>query len=212
MKTAQQSTANSWSHLGVVTRTAALFTPAAAIGTMGHELGHWIASRIVGCAPILHFASVSPQCPPHVAAGAEFLGVVAGPLSTIACGTAGMVGLARWRAFSKCVDLQGIGWSVLALFWSRPLFNLLMQLGSVGFGRVDPQLLERGDEARLSMALGWHPLALPMLSAGMSIGVVVWTALQFPPRLRGSWAAGAISGALAGFAVWMGVLGPTILP
>jgi len=205
-------TDSGWSHLGVVARTGSVFLPAAAIGTVGHELGHWVSSHLLGCAPVLHFASVSPHCPLDAPPEVELLGVAAGPLSTIVCGTAGMVGLARWQKTAQGLDFKGIGWTVLALFWSRPLFNLIVQLGSVALGLVGPQRLEGGDEARLSMAMGWHPLALSIAFAAMSLGVVVWTAFQIPQRLRGSWAAGAVSGALAGFAVWMGVFGPAWLP
>lgn len=201
-----------WSELGVVARTGAVFLPAATLGTLGHELGHWGMAKLQGCRPVLHFASVSPGCPGRLGPEVEFWGVAAGPLSTLVCGSLGVLGLAWWRRRAVHLDFTGIAWTVLALFWSRPLFNTLVQLGSVALGMVPSERLQRSDEGRLSMMMEWPTMTLSWVCSLWAVGVIAWTASQVPARVRGSWAAGAVSGALAGFALWMGVLGPAWLP
>ena len=196
----------------MVGRTATIFLPAAAVGTVGHELGHWLAAWIQGCEPVLHFASVSPHCPPSLPERVEWLGVAAGPVSTLLCGSVGMLGLFRWRRRAAELDFRGMTWTVLALFWSRPLFNTCVQLGSVGLGLVSSERLTQSDEGRLSVAMGLPCMTLSLVCSLLSLGAIIWTARQVPPDVRGSWAAGALSGALVGFALWMGVLGPAWMP
>ena len=105
---------------------------AAALGTVGHELGHWCAAWLAGCAPVLHFAWVTPGCPAELHPALRHLGVAGGPVSSMLAGTLGMVLLNRWRSRGTTLDVEGVAYTVLALFWSRPLFNLLVQLSSVG--------------------------------------------------------------------------------
>ena len=123
-----------------------------------------------------------------------------------------MLGLRRWRRQADGLDLRGVAWTVLALFWSRPLFNTGVQLGSVGLGLVSPERLQHSDEGRLSVAMGLPTMTMSLVCSMLALGVVIWTARQVPADVRGSWAAGALSGALVGFAVWMGVLGPAWMP
>lgn len=206
------SSPKGWSHLGVVARTGVVFLPAAAVGTVGHELGHWLAAWVQGCDPVLHFASVSPHCPLSAPDRVEWLGLAAGPVSTLLCGSVGMLGLHRWRRRSVLVDFKGLAWTVLALFWCRPLFNTGVQLGSVALGLVPSERLQHSDEGRLSIAMGWPAMTLSWVCSVLALGVIIWTTRQMPPDLRGSWAAGALSGSLVGFALWMGVLGPAWMP
>ena len=196
----------------MVARTGALFVPAAAVGTVGHELGHWLAAWMQGCEPVLHFAWVSPHCSPLLPERVEWLGIAAGPVSTLMCGTAGMVGLHRWRRTADELDFKGVAWTVLTLFWSRPLFNTLVQLGVVGLGLVSPERLLQSDEGRMSAAMGLPTMTMSVVCSLLALGVIVWTTRQVPAAVRGAWAAGALSGALVGFALWMGALGPAWLP
>lgn len=204
--------ATRWGPLGIVARTALIFLPAATLGTVGHELGHWGAAWALGCAPELHYASVSPHCPPAVVARGDWLGVAAGPASTVLCACAGVLGLHRWRRRADHLDYAGMLWTVLALFWTRPLFNTLVQLGAIALGLLPPEVVHHSDEGQLSVAMGWPPMALSVSSSIVAVGVIAWTTQRVPAAERGPWAAGALSGALVGFAVWMGGLGPVWLP
>ena len=189
-----------------------MFLPSAALGTLGHELGHWVAARWFGCAPVLHFASVSPNCVEALPRMHEMMGVAVGPLGTMGSGCVGMLMLWRWRQRHTRLELSGIFWSVLALFWSRPAFNLLVQLGLLASGSATLQDTANNDEARLSVWLGLPQFTLGILCTGLAVGACVWVARQIPRVDRPTWLVGAIMGALLGFAVWMGSVGPLLLP
>ena len=196
----------------LVVRVALIFLPAVAVGTIAHELGHWVVARLGGCAPVLHFAWVTPSCPPGLQPALRHLGVAGGPVSSMLTGTLGMVLLHRWRVHSSTLDVAGMVYTVLALFWARPLFNLLVQLLSVGLGLATMDDLRHSDEARLSLYLGLPALSLGLVSAALALGVCVWTARCVPVRTRSSWFIGAAIGALSGFVIWMTALGPLVLP
>ena len=198
--------------LGLVARVATLFLPSAALGTVGHELGHWMAAHWLGCAPVLHFASVSPHCSDALPMGSQMLGVALGPLGTMASGSVGMAMLWRWRQRHQRLDLEGVMWSVLALFWSRPAFNLVVQVVLLVMGHATWQDIAHNDEARLSLWMGLPQLSLGIGFAGVAAGMCLWTALQIPRVDRSTWLVGAVMGALLGFAIWMGPVGPLLLP
>lgn len=193
-------------------RVAALFVPAAAVGTLGHELGHWGAAWLMGCAPVLHFASVSPTCPPELSEALRHVSVAAGPLSSILTGCLGMGLLHAWRAGARRLDLTGALWSMLALFWSRPLFNLLAHALTVGLQGEAPERFIRSDESRLSLYLGLGPFTLSVAAAACSLLVCLWVAWRIPQPDRIGWLTGAVIGALLGFALWMTSIGPMLLP
>ncbi|HCH64402.1 MAG TPA: hypothetical protein DFR83_16470 [Deltaproteobacteria bacterium] len=198
--------------LGLVARVATVFLPSAALGTVGHELGHWVAAHWLGCAPVLHFSSVSPRCSDALPMVSQMLGVASGPLGTMASGSVGMAMLWRWRQRHHRLDLQGVMWSMLALFWSRPVFNLVVQVGLLALGHATWQDTANNDEARLSLWMGLPQLALGIGCAIVAVGMCTWTARQIPRVDRPTWLVGAVMGALLGFAIWMGPVGPLLLP
>ncbi len=197
---------------GLVVRVAPVFLPAAAVGTVGHELGHWLASRAAGCAPVLHFAWVSPHCPETVDPVARLWSIAAGPLSTMVCGSVGLGLLLRWRKTATHLDWSGTLWTVLALFWSRQIFNVVVHAGTVALGVAGPRSVSNNDEVRLAVALGLPDLSLGLLTALLGLGVCGWAVWTIPPADRVSWAVGAVMGSLLGFALWMASIGPLLLP
>lgn len=194
-------------------RVATVFLPAAAVGTIGHELGHFAVAKALGCAPTLHYASVTAGC---LAGQSDptlrVLGIAAGPVSSMVTGSLGIALLARWRKHHTRLDIPGTIYTVVALFWSRPLFNLLIQVEALTLGGRSWSAVANSDEARISTYLGAPLLTVGVVSAVLSAGVCIWTTAQVPPRDRTGWMTGAVVGSLIGFAVWMAVLGPAWLP
>lgn len=183
------------------------------MGTLGHELGHFLAATWSGCEPVLHYQSVSPGCAATgISPTLRLLGVAAGPISSVLTGSIGMVLLARWRRRHPRLDLTGVTLTIVALFWSRPLFNLFVHVGGLAVGALSWSAVGRSDEARLSTALGLPVFTVGGGSAVLAAAVCAWTALQVPAPDRASWGVGAVVGSLVGFAVWMAVLGPAWLP
>lgn len=197
---------------GLVFRVAAMFVPAAALGTVGHELGHWLVARLQGCAPELHYAFTSVDCPAELAMADRMWGIAAGPVGTMLSGTLGMVGLARWRRGVDRLDLAGVGWSVLALFWSRAVFNFAVHVGALAGGLAAPERLARGDEARLSLFIGGPVWSVGGACAVVALGACAWTIWRIPSPDRLSWFTGVVVGALLGYALWMAQIGPIMMP
>ena len=185
-----------------------LFLPMAALGTVAHESAHWAAARALGCAPVLHFASTTSGCGPAGAAG--LLVTAAGPLQTMLTGSLGLAGL--WALRARPWGRGHMIALLLAFFWTRQPFNtsglLLLSLGPGGA----PARLLQGDEQRLSAALGLPPLTLAVATGLLGLAAAGLATAAVPRAQRSAFALGAILGALFGFALWMQILGPALLP
>ena len=139
-------------------------------------------------------------------------GVALGPLGTMLTGCVGMALLRRWRRQHGRLDLPGILYTVLALFWARPAVNLVIQVGLWWLGFTTLEDSANNDEARLSIWLGLPQLSLGCAGALLAVVMCGWTARLVPSVDRPTWLVGAIIGAMLGFAVWMGPVGPMLLP
>ncbi len=201
-----------------------LFLPMATVGTLSHEAGHWLAARALGCQPILHYASVTYRCAsrPLTEVWQAALLTAGGPLQTTITGTLGLAWLFYLRrARPQRAGLTGgagplgrAGWAaaLLALFWSRELFNALaLALGWLILQRPSAFLLA-GDEQKLSMLadlpLGTISAITGVAGAGVCLAVVGLT----PRAWRLPLLCGGVAGSLVGFAAWMFLAGPLLLP
>ena len=127
-------------------------------------------------------------------------------------GMLGLAGLWRWSRVQPRLDLVGTLWSMLAMFWARPLFNLGVQMGAFVLGLAPWEVVVRSDEGRLS-----RMLLLPELSLGLATALIAmlacgWALRCIPSADRLSWFLGALVGSLLGFALWMRPIGPMLLP
>ena len=183
------------------------FLPIAAIGTVSHELGHVAAHRVVGYSAVLHYATTEWSEPPQTALD---LGIASagGPLQTIVTGTLGLLAL-WWFRKRRVMDWKTWIATLAALFWSRELFNLLKGLLDFALSGYGPTI---GDEYQLAAMLGWWrwsiQLPLGVIGLGVCCLVVKWT----PTDWRIPLIVGGIAGSLVGFAIWMKLLGPILLP
>ncbi|MCP3919816.1 MAG: hypothetical protein GY711_30135 [bacterium] len=99
------------------------------------------------------------------------------------------------------------GWVavLLALFWSRQLFNALVLLASSAGAA--------GDEISIADQLGWPSTSLAFGTAAVGLVVCLWVAFVAVPRAsRLPLLAGGGLGSLVGFAIWNLALGPWLLP
>ena len=190
-----------------------VFLPMAAIGTVSHELGHVLAARASGVGTVLHYGSTEWLLPDSgLSTRDEAWMLLGGPASTVALGTAGFVWLLRLRARVPAdAPLRVRGWiaTLLALFWSRQVFNAAVCVVAFAVLGTWPTT----DETTLAVLGGlseWITVWVPCL-VGFLVCAAVVVRLH-PVGHRLAFAVGGSLGALAGFALWYGPVGPRLLP
>jgi hypothetical protein len=137
----------------------------------------------------------------------------AGPLETMLAGSIGVFLLFYFRkGFFAAVELRLRQWIIvfLALFWLREPFNLLL---SVGLKILNKMPHMKGDEFRISEALGMNQWVIIIIAAIAGTMVLWLVAFKFvPPRLRLTFLTAGFTGAVTGAILWLVLLGPVILP
>lgn len=188
---------------------ALLFVPMGALGTVLHELGHWAVAEALGCPASLHYGWTHLECAP-LSATASTLVTLGGPVQTMVTGTLGL-GL-LWRLRGQAWGGRHVIALLMALFWSREVFNaaayVVFQLG----GMVPAERLVQGDELLLGLALGGPPELVLAVTGLVGVVAVLWVALEVPRAERVPLVVGGGVGSLLGFALWMSFLGPILLP
>jgi hypothetical protein len=209
------------------------------VGTLSHEAGHIAVARWLGYETRLHYASMSvftdpgavyagrcglpPAGEADLAAYAECRGQeehresllisLGGPLQTMLTGTIGLVWLLWDRRKRADKPLGRAGWCavLLSVLWSRQVFNQLRYGLDWMQGEID--VPTGGDEEWIS-----HLLGIPhwsMLAASGLIGLIVCSVVVgygVPAPQRRPLLIGGIAGAVAGYVLWMGLIGPYLLP
>ena len=136
-----------------------------------------------------------------------------GPLQTMLFGTIGWLLLIRSRRkhpYERLSIFQW-GWVLLALFWSRELFNAI---SGVIRTLLSPSTIHlNGDELRMAGILNWPSWSLAAVCAGLSLGIMLHICLVLIPRKQlVSLLVAALLGCSLGFYGWIYEMGPRILP
>lgn len=134
-----------------------------------------------------------------------------GPLQTMVTGTLGflMIWFNRKSIKARLTFLQ---WTFifLAFFWSRQIFNFLTW--SINY-LLDGKPSMRSDEPRISYGFHWPIWSFGLITAIIAAILVGYiTFFLIPKQQRFTFITAGIIGCCIGFILWMGVLGPAILP
>jgi hypothetical protein len=170
-----------------------------------HELGHLLTALALGFPnPEFHFSAVSPG---DVSQQAQWeLGAVglAGPLVTALLT---VVGIAAHRRWSRSVWPFALAIAAASRFAVAVPFSLANIYVRLAGQRLAPPAF---DEQKAADALGWSGEWLLSLTSATLLIVVAWLVVNLPNRWLSLPA--VLIGTAAGWALWMGALGPLIFP
>jgi hypothetical protein len=192
------------------------FIAAVVIGTLSHEYGHLCIAQYLGYSGHIHFASFSlePKCFSGSIPDADYILIsLGGPLQTMLTGTLALLTLYISQKKTKEVKQLSVSrWILvfLALFWLRPLVNLIVWVSSYF---INGTFSEQGDELHLALYLDLLHWSLLTLCAAMGTFVLTLILVNFiPERQRITFMLSAVVGGISGYIIWLLVLGKYILP
>jgi hypothetical protein len=170
-----------------------------------HELGHLLAALALGFPnPEFHFSAVSPG---DVSQQEQWeLGAVglAGPLVTAVLTVLGIAAHRRWPASVWPFALAIAAASRFAVAVPFSVVNIYVRLAGK---RLAPPAF---DEQKAADALGWSGELLLGLTSATLLIVIAWLIIKLPNR--GLSLPAIFVGTAAGWALWMGALGPILFP
>lgn len=189
------------------------FMVATVAGTLSHEGGHYLASRILGYHAAINYMSTTwPSGQAWMLKESVFI-TWGGPLQTMLTGTLGLLLLLLFRrSFQPEQPLTFWQWLLvfLSLFWLRQPANLAMGIGIWLFTR---QMPGNDDETFLSDYYQLPASAILLLTALMGALILALVFFRFVPRgQRILFMASSLLGGVAGYTLWFYYLGPVIMP
>ena len=136
-----------------------------------------------------------------------------GPLETIITGTIGLLLLIIFRRkFMNSTQLNLWQWIAIlvTLFWLRGSFNLAYWIGRY---LITGNKTMFSDEFYLSRYLGLGPWTLSILSAVAGVLILIYIIFKIIPiHQRFSFMCAGLFGGLSGAVLWLGLVGPRIMP
>jgi hypothetical protein len=183
------------------------------IGTLAHELGHYLVAVIYNQPAYISYAFTHIIPPDHLTPNQYFWFIMGGPLSTWITATAGIVIIIVFYRMmhNEKEESVGIGQTIALLctsFSIRFIFNagnyLIFStiLGNPSYS----------DEVKIAQFLGLSPDLLMYGSAVIAL-ILILLALYFSPRYqRYIILIAGILGGILGYIFWYYWVGPIILP
>lgn len=191
-----------------------LFT---AIGTVSHEMGHWIVAEVIGIDAKVNYYSTSfiGQSNDRTRLlKVEDLAIYSGgPLQTMLVGSFGFLCLWKDRFLlykKEKLDFKDWFFVLLALFWLRELANFVMWMISYynkGY------FTNRMDEVRIAIKLGLPQGSIIGVLAFLSLIISLIVIFRFiPVSQRFSFIISGFFGGVLGYLIWLEWFGKYILP
>ena len=180
------------------------------VGTLLHELGHFIAADILNLSPILHFDCITYQwlATDKISNLNEFWVILMGPFSNMSIAFIGLIGLIKIKKkYTKYFWL----YIYLSLFSSREVINIL--LSSIYYCFCGTNSIFGGDEFYLNTYLnlpnGLIPIIFALIGSIICFYVIFF---QIPKKKRNVFLISGFLGGMFGFYTWFKIIGTYVLP
>ncbi|WP_290833925.1 hypothetical protein [Flavobacterium sp.] len=138
---------------------------------------------------------------------------IGGPVQTILTGTIGFILLLFRRKKILENGMKILDWLYvfLSLFWLREVFNLTMSVASALLNGKKNYF--GGDERKIAIMLEipQGSIAIPLALIGLLIALFVIFRI-IPKEQRLTFISSGFLGGIAGFILWMRILGPIVMP
>jgi len=202
----------------IMLRIFLIFVPQAFILVMIHELGHYTWAYNFGYEPILHYASVSLENFPENAGNTpeimkDLIGVtLAGPILNMVVGTIGIIWLWLLRRHGELTyPVKPQVWAaiVLTVLWGR---ELLVGAGGLLILMVGVEVETIDDWHEIAKYWELSPWIIFFITGAIGSIICLLILWWFP---RSHWkhlAVGGPAGCIFGIVVWLGGIGPLVLP
>jgi hypothetical protein len=196
------------------------FVLATVVGTVSHEYGHYLISRLLGykgqhisyAFTTIGYNAVYTSTHFDKTKNDPLLFTIGGPLATIMVGTFGFLLLClryTQTTYKQKLPLQQWLLIFLALFWLRELFNFVCATTVAITGNYTPN----GDEFWIAKHLNWNGWVLSGLLAFFALAVLLLITFRFIPlSQRFTFLTGGFLGGIAGAIFWLVLLGPVLMP
>ena len=172
-----------------------------------HELGHYATADWLGFPnPLLHYSSISygdvSTTPVSLIGTVGLAGpVVTVIIATLACGWIFYYGPSRW---ASALAVSAASRFIVGVPYT--LVNIAVRMTGA---RLQPPAF---DEYKAGVALGWSGDALLASTAIVLVGVLLCVGVSIPRGERSVAWSGLVIGTALGWASWMKLLGPVLLP
>lgn len=186
------------------------------IGTLTHEMGHYMVARYLGYHPTINYASTNM----HTGEGSQvmfasdsFWITWGGPFITMFAGTMGFILLFIFcQSYYSTDRLEFKHWTLifLALFWLRQPTVFCLWFANKF---LNAKLASRTDEIKIAGNLQLPEWLILILSAVIGAAVLLIVIFRFIPiAQRFTFVLAGLIGGIAGYLLWMYVAGPALLP
>ena len=192
------------------------FIFATIVGTLTHELGHYVVAECLGYDATIHYGSMSinhSNQPSETHPHDNFWITFGGPFQTILTGSIGLCLLLIFRKTFKAVSkLFFWQWLLIftSLFWLRQPANFsLWILSYIVKGKISLGL----DEIVLALDLNfpiWSIVSSTALIGFLVLYVVIFKFIPRQQRLIFIFA--GLLGGIAGFTLWLNIVGKILIP
>ncbi len=185
-----------------------IYLPIPMIGTLLHELGHYLVALSYGYNSQIHYAFCTYDNKGNYDPVAAFFITLGGPVATWMQSLVPFFIMAVYYRKEKRMQFKDdlpplyIVLLCLSTFCSRFVFN-------AGKGLISNP---GGDEAVIALALGLPAGLILYLFAFIATIMLFYMLYMIPKNFRLPLVFGAISGAILGYYIWYVHLGPLILP
>lgn len=193
--------------LFIFTKYLLIFLTVPIIGTLLHEVGHYLVAIGFGCDSVIHYSFCTYGCDYYNPVQSIII-TMGGPIATWLQSLIPFSFLVfhykkeERKEFKNDLPPLFVILLCFATFCSRFIFNAVG-----GFFRGF-----QGDEGKISRFYGLYPGTIILISAAIALLILFYLLYMIPKQFRFTLIFGAVAGAILGYYLWYYQLGELLLP